>query len=455
MRVHLGKHQIGGGRFVEAWIEPNNPAYRAGAVRDNGFLCVQEIDSPSASPIALRLESMSEEAWRLQDAVGAQVARQLWAERAQYDRKPFYMVYDHAQFGRLYFDPWAVLGAEPSVAFHTRPDARYPNDGAVLPMEGAKEQLQAFFVHEQIQSMAPMIPESSEIAAAVDAARGLTEQVLAQRAEFQACVDWDFDRRLNVTMRAAIGRIPLQDPDDIRRYQALTASAVRPTSQTDVKGGPAEHLRWFDLDGRPRPEPLAVEALTTALLELGAGFDAESAELAAMACSVPQSDWTWFRTAHLGPLLTPVTSLQAVIELEQEKHQPDIAWLQRARHAADVCAAVPTTPAKVHRALCDFLGMHAYAQGVGVVSASMDDPKAAFAVPQALAAVAYLEDPSNGFTLDRQPTSTLAPQSVAHDDADPSVNPDAYVAHMAALVAAQDAAEQVIVSTEPYSLEQP
>lgn len=46
------------------------------------------------------------------------------------------MVYDHAQYGRLYFTPLEAEG-ETSVAFHTRPDGRYPEEGAAIPEDKA------------------------------------------------------------------------------------------------------------------------------------------------------------------------------------------------------------------------------------------------------------------------------------------------------------------------------
>lgn len=202
MKISLGQHETAHFRSVDAWIEPNRPAYRGGAVRDNGFLCVAVQDGPQ-----MRLESTSEDLWKLMDAVGVELGRKLWEERRRYDREPYYMAYDHAQYGRLYFTPWVVEGGEPSIAFHTRPDGRYPKEGAVIPEDKAPDQLRALFAHENLSRHGGLIPDTYQIAEAIEQSQRVVDAVIAARAEYSAVVDWDFDKRLNAVHENNLARI--------------------------------------------------------------------------------------------------------------------------------------------------------------------------------------------------------------------------------------------------------
>lgn len=383
MKIDLGQHETQDGRKVLAWIEPNFPAFRAGAVRDNGFLCVELAADDGAEATRLRLESMSEEAWKLHDAVGAELARQLWDERRKYDAKPFYLVHDHPQYGRLYFEPWAVIGSAPSVAFFTRTDLRYAKEGTVIPEAEGPSQLEALFLHEKLNARSPLVPETHELAEAIQYGKAMAGAVMAARAEYAAHVDWDFDRRLETVMLGATGRMPLLDQRDIDRYEVLSSWAVRPAAHQFAAGTP-EFLRWHDGEGQPRFEPLTVEQLAGVLQERG--LSAEFATAEAVKHSIPAADWEWFKDKRLGRMRMPVETLHQLISTERGRDDKDVAWIEQAFTAADFCATMPAGPAKVHSAIAQFVELH----GGEITQASRQ---------AVLAALTHLQNPANGLAV--------------------------------------------------------
>lgn len=400
MKISLGQHETANGGAVDAWIEPNRPAYRGGAVRDNGFLCVAVQDGPQ-----MRLESTSEDSWKLTDAVGIELGRKLWEERRRYDREPYYMAYDHAQYGRLYFTPWAVEGSEPSIAFHTRPDGRYPKEGAVIPDDKAPEQLRALFAHENLSRHGGLIPDTHQIAEAIEQSQRVVDAVIAARAEYSAVVDWDFDKRLNAVMMAATGRKPLTDENDIERYEALSSWAQRPDLHSFTTDEP-EFYRWFEHGGKARLEPLTAEQLTTYLRD-ERGYPAEQAERTGQMESVSREDWDWFKDKRLGLLREPVQVLHDLIRHEEAQPNPNREWLDKAFKAGDFCATLPVGPAKVLDAIQEFT---AASQRDYVLAHQRDDHEAtqrelvALAndpvYRKAVAAASLLQDPRNGLAIE-------------------------------------------------------
>lgn len=408
MKISLGQHQTATGKVVNAWIEPNYPAYRSGAVRDNGFLCVEEAqpDPSDKKPIKLRLESMSEEGWKLQSTVGATLMRQLWEERKKYDRSPYYMAAPLAQQEPIYFEPWAVIGGEPSVAFHTRPDGRYPSEGMVIPEEKAQEQLQAFFTHQKLQTLAGVIPDTHELADALRHGRGMANTVMAVRAEYAALVDWDFDKRVSNLMMIGTGRTPLTDPNDIERYEQLATWAQRPDSHEFSTDTP-EFYRWFEYGGQPRLEPLTTPELT-GYLTTQRGYTPEDAETAGQRWSVDASDWEWFKDKRLGRMREPVETLLSLIQYEQMQPMSNSHWAANAAKAGDYCAPQFVSPAKVYSAINEFAenmqrnAVPANEQGVreangqGLAKLSQNPVYRA-----ALAALKTMQDPSNGLAIEQ------------------------------------------------------
>lgn len=187
------------GQRVRAWIEPNCPAYRLRLILDHGFLCVDGLPSMPAGTAPLRFENTSEEWWMLADMVGSKVAQALWEERAKYDEKPFFMVYDHERHGRLYFQPGdRSAGEDAVVVFGTRRDGRYPNERIVIAEDCAVRQLEVLFAHAHPSLRSPMIPNSAKIEAAIVHGQKMAAAVMAARAQYEAIVQWDFESRFDV-----------------------------------------------------------------------------------------------------------------------------------------------------------------------------------------------------------------------------------------------------------------
>lgn len=408
MEIPLGKYETRDGKVVDAWIEPNFPAYRSGAIRDSGFLCVKECDAdPSESTsINLRLESMSEEAWKLTDTVGVELGRILWEERRKYDRSPYYMVHDHAQFGRVYFAPWVAIDSEPSVAFQTRPDdGRYSQEGTVIPENKAHDQLRALFAHESLQTHGGLIPDSHQIDKAIEYAQRLADTVISARAEYSATVDWDFDQRLTTLMAAGTGRKVLTDPDDIDRYESLCSWANRPSVHDFVSDEP-EFYRWFEYGGKKRLEPLTSEQLTEYLLNRGSSE--EYAQEAGRREAIPSAEWAWFKEQRLGLMREPVETLHSLILNEEQQQTPNREWLEKATKAGDFCGSMPVGPAKVHAAIQEYVVTrqrdYVLANANGDQEAIQRELRTLATDPvyrSAVAALTMLQDPSNGLAIEQ------------------------------------------------------
>lgn len=402
MKISLGQHETTTGKVVNAWIEPNYPAYRSGAVRDNGFLCVEEAqpDPSNKNPIKLRLESMSEEGWKLQSAVGAELMRHLWDERKKYDKSPYYMAVTRGQQETIYFETWAVVGGEPSVAFHTRTDGRYPSEGTVIPGDKAREQLKAFFTHQRLQTLTGVIPDTHELEEALDHGWRMVNTVMAARAEYAAIVDWDFDNRVSNLMMIGTGRTPLTDPDDIARYEQLSSWAQRP-DRHECETDTAEFHRWFNDGGKPRLEPLTTPELT-GYLATQRGYTPEDAETAGRRWSVDASDWDWFKDKRLGRMREPVETLLSLIQYEEMQPIPDSHWVTNATKAGDYCAPQYVSPAKVYSAINEFAESMLNEQGIreanGQELANLSQNTAYRA---ALDALKIMRDPANGLAIEQ------------------------------------------------------
>ncbi|WP_240533880.1 hypothetical protein [Aeromonas veronii] len=109
------------------------PAFREsiGRVVDGGRLRVQTIDAePEGPAFDLLLENTSEDRWKLTAAVGAELARHLAEEHDRYARQPFFMAFEHEQFGRLYFEPVSPAQQQEDRIQPEHPASR-SEDGAV------------------------------------------------------------------------------------------------------------------------------------------------------------------------------------------------------------------------------------------------------------------------------------------------------------------------------------
>ena len=377
MKISIGVHETLRGEAAEAWIEPNKPAFRSGAVRDHGFLCIEQGDE------VLRLESKSEDAWKLVEIVDMDVARQLWAGLKEYNREPYYMAYDHGQYGRLYFTPWVAEGSEPGVAFHTRPEGRYPQEGSVLAEPDARGHLVALFTHENLAGMGGLIPDDAHLAAAVARATKTADAVMTARAAYAATVDWEFDARVTSSLLAATGRDLIATEPERKRYEVLSSWAQRPNA-LDVDAATPEAYRWFEASGLPRLEPLTSEALAAHLQDV-VGYSPEDAWRAGQMEAVPTEDWNWYKDKRLGAMREPTEVLHDLIQQERVKPTPNVGWLEKAVKAGDFCADTPVRPSR----LLDVM------QGYIADVAGTD-----LQHRQATAAIALLRDPQAGLASD-------------------------------------------------------
>ncbi len=354
MEIDLGRFQTSRGTFVDAWIEPNYPALRGGVVRDSGFLCVEEVGWLEGRPeaIKMRLESMSEEAWRLQDAVGHELAKRLWAERRRYDQEPFYLVRDHAEYGRLYFSPAAVGDGGPQVSFQTRPE-QGPREGLSIPEASAADHLQALFSHEYLFKKWPRMPTPNDLASSQSYGRTISQDILDKRARFINDVRWDFDARLGQAVQLATGRQPLMDVADLARYQSIAERTTRPAGRDFVSESP-QHYQWFDDAGFQRVSPLTAEQLADKLFMDG-DMPASNAYLTAQAMAASTEDWRWFREKRLGKLLPAVGTLEELVSFERSQPVRDDAWLAQAFSAADVCGPQAPSASRIYSALEEYV----------------------------------------------------------------------------------------------------
>ena len=390
MRVDLGQHLTHDGKEVAAWIEPNFPAYRAGAVRDHGFLCVEEIRIGEAGLplLKLRLESMSEEATALSAAVGKKLSKLLWEERRKYDERPFYYVTDHAIFGRIYFEPYVVEAGVIGAALSTRPEVGR-NDCSLLPLGSAIPHLRTLFEHHYLYAHR-RLPDSIQLAEGITQAAEHALAVMDAHEAYNACVDWEFDRRLTTIMLGATGREPLTNPADIARYDALSLFAIRPTRDS-IRADSAEFTRWFDAAGRKRLEPLTVEQLTAELH--AAGLPHDIATCHAVQKAVSAQDWEWLKEKRLGRMRYAVDLLHDLIKHEASCSRAHAEWLGTAFKAADFCATMPASPSRIFDVIRSFPSRPTLGP---VLRTRMDE------------VLAYMADPANGLAIHAlQPSSKL------------------------------------------------
>ncbi|MEM8515136.1 hypothetical protein RCH14_004496 [Massilia sp. MP_M2] len=390
MRVGLGQHRAHDGRIVAAWIEPNFPAYRARAVRDHGFLCIEEIGITDAgsSLLKLRLESMDEEAVALSDAVGKKLGKLLWKERQKYDEQPFYYVVDHAVFGRIYFEPYVIEAGAVGIAISTRPDLGH-NECSLLPIGNAMPHLRTLFEHHYLRPHR-RLPDSLQLADGIAQGADHALAVMDAHEAYSACVDWDFDRRLTTIMLGATGREPLASPADIARYDALSLFAVRPARES-IRAGSPEFKRWFDAAGRERLEPLTAEQLASQLQASGLSID--MAAFHAAQSAVAAQDWEWLKDKRLGRMRYAVDLLHDLIKHEAAAEPVHVEWVSTACRAADFCAVMPASPSRVFDMINSFPSRPTLAD---TLRSRMDE------------VVAYMADPENGLAVQAvQPTSKL------------------------------------------------
>lgn len=384
MRIDLGRHTTHKGLVVHAWIEPNFPSWRAGAIRDHGFLCLKQAQDVSVGEqsLSLRLESTSEDQWKLSCAVGNELGGALWNERKSYDRRPFFLVYDHAQIGRLYAEPQVQNGTCVGMAVCTRPSSAATAQALELGAADVNEHLQALFTQEALQRHLPNLPNTEDITIAMQSAQATAARVADALTDFTAVVDWNFGKRFAAVMFAGTGRMPLTDDASLLRYEAVGAFAIRPTDQfaDEIE----VYHRWYDSGGAPRPEPLTTEQLSEYLLTKQR-YTAEHAKNMAEKYSVPAAEWEWFKNQRLGRMRNPIELLHRIICQERLSEVPDAAWLRTANVVVDFCTPIAATPMNVYSHLAAYVATHENKLGVLRHEAS--------------AVLQYMADPANGLAI--------------------------------------------------------
>jgi hypothetical protein len=207
LRVELGQYSLSGGRNLDAWIEPNHPAYRHGEIRDSGWLCLKALEDSHHPAIDLRLETMSEDGRKLRDCgVGRELAEHLWTERQRYDERAFYRVHAHPHLGRLYFEPSDHPPEDwPEPIFVTaRKDVRERLHPTIISFDDAR-QLESLFTHERLLEFRSRIPLGWELQHIHSYAQQMVSTILSNRAEFEKAVDWAHGRWLNEPHRYHAG----------------------------------------------------------------------------------------------------------------------------------------------------------------------------------------------------------------------------------------------------------
>ena len=390
MRIDLGQHLTYDGREINAYIEPNFPAYRAGSVRDHGYLCLEEMGALQAMPegIRLKLEGTPDDAATLQAAVGQELMSLLWAERERYDERPYYYCADHAIFGRIYFEPYVIDSGEISIAVTTR-SADGVDACLLLPAHNTMQHLRTLFEQHHVHAL-HQLPDSLLLGEAIRQGAERAHLVLRSHEDFKIHVDWDFERRLNAIMLGATGREPLRTAGDIARYEALSLFTVRP-SRGSLNAATAEFKRWFDESGEPRLEPLTSEALALELQACGMGR--AIARTHADQASLSSIDWDWLKEKRLGRMRVAVDLLHDLITHQAQCGEAHLDWIGAATIAADFCAPMPTSPSRIY--------------------AVIKSCPSRLTLPAQLSArlrevLAYMSDPANGLSVQSgQPTAKL------------------------------------------------
>lgn len=201
MNVHLGTYQFHDSRYdiqVSASIEPVSPAFREtiGRVYDGGRLRVRIVaPTPDSPNFDLLLENTSEDRWRLTTEVGSGLARILAAEHDRYIKRPFFMTYEHGQYGRLYFEPVSPVEREMGIAFSLRTHPHDPKTTQVLDIS-SEEDLEAFLVANRVNGGLRWMPNRDELSAAVLQGKADARAVISAQREYEASVNWNFDAKL-------------------------------------------------------------------------------------------------------------------------------------------------------------------------------------------------------------------------------------------------------------------
>lgn len=201
MNVHLGTYEFHDLRYdiqVSASIEPVSPAFREtiGRVYDGGRLRVRIVDPTPDSPnFDLLLENTSEDRWRLTTEVGSGLARILAAEHDRYIKRPFFMTYEHGQYGRLYFEPVSPIEREMGIAFSLRTHPHDPKTTQVLDIS-SEEDLEAFLIANRVNGGLRWMPNRDELSAAVLQGKADARAVISAQKEYEASVNWDFEAKL-------------------------------------------------------------------------------------------------------------------------------------------------------------------------------------------------------------------------------------------------------------------
>ena len=199
MNIRLGTFLFGDDdNYVTASIEPVKPAFREsiGRVVDGGRLRVQTIDAePEGPAFDLLLENTSEDRWKLTAAVGAKLARHLAEEHDRYARQPFFMAFEHEQFGRLYFEPVSPAQQQEGIAFSLSTRPADPKTAQSLTI-GSQEDLEAFLIANRLNGGVRWMPNQPELAAAVHQGKDDALAVANAQREYAAGVIWDFDARM-------------------------------------------------------------------------------------------------------------------------------------------------------------------------------------------------------------------------------------------------------------------
>lgn len=213
MKIDLGNFATPKNARVMAWIEPNFPTYRQrlNRVCDNGFLCIKVGEK---SPLELKLESTSEDRWKLVTVVGAATASTLIELHNRYAKRPFYMAFDHHMYGRLYFEP-----ARDAQTISLSTYSRDPGSEQHLTIR-THEELAAFMTLSHIRALAKWMPSAMDLERAVSQGKQDASNVLAASEALCDCIDWEFD----------LVKIERHDPG---QSHAQSGKAIKPIEHYD------------------------------------------------------------------------------------------------------------------------------------------------------------------------------------------------------------------------------
>lgn len=356
MEIHIGTYPTPDeGRFAHFWITPNKPCFRMGQVRDHGFLnvAVVDIDRNPAGDAITGMEPLSEDRALLQDLVGGEASSKAWADFVSYGRQPYCAVFDHPQYGRLYFGPDAIgsIESKEDVRYSTRLADPILDSGGSFLANRADDQLRALFLYGNMASISSLVPDGWDLWESMERARKVTEQIMLAHKEFLGLVDWTFEQRLQARVAAASGRWrPDLDHSLSGKYESCAEYMWRQPAM-NLKPDTAEFHKWFDERG-PRLEPLNCDQLE--MLLLVNGVQPKDARRQAEELSLTPEDHEWYRHQRLGKLAPAVDALHDLIDAESAVEVANTEWLERARAAADFCTnSLASDPRAIFDALQD------------------------------------------------------------------------------------------------------